>query len=65
MEVDQLKTISVLQSLNLSNLNYDLDTPDAVGENQDIGHSSKLSSSASVDELMAEHQKQLQNINDN
>lgn len=46
-------------------MNYDLDTPDAVGENPHIGHSSKLSSSASVDELMAEHQKQLQNINDN
>lgn len=68
LEVDQFKTASVLQSLNLSNLNYELDLQgvDKDKDKENMNSTNEgLSKDVTVEELINEHKKQIERINNN
>lgn len=63
LEVDQFKATTVLQSLNLSNLNYEIDMKE--DKSDKINSENELKSDLSVEELIIEHKKQIERINNN
>jgi len=63
LEVDQFKATTVLQSLNLSNLNYEIDMQE--DKSDKINSENELKSDLSVEELIIEHKKQIERINNN
>jgi len=63
LEVDQFKATNVLQSLNLSNLNYELDIQE--DKSDKINNDNELKNELSVEELIIEHKKQIERINNN
>lgn len=63
LEVDQFKATTVLQSLNLSNLNYEIDMQE--DKSDKINNENELKSDLSVEELIIEHKKQIERINNN